>query len=781
MAQMEELLQYFGRADDPLAQIEAEYVRAVDEFAAAAAKFNPFELIESARIAWLPWAPVGHNVVTTDAGAAAVELFAGIAIAATNGQDVGDFPKHPPQALATFVSESRPALDHLVNLAHLRNIARADPADKMTIIGLLVRGNEVWVRNRSYPPMVEDTLRQLFGESGVREALIAGVGFDVEDAIDVLNSIDRLQQARFNQRFRDMGKAVDEAMRSAEGEEAPDAEVIDKARARFMAMWEPSEDDATVTVDDLVSATSRPERIVRAVVHRFGVSLTDVAPGEVVEAFTTGNNPWRTCPVAVTPSGRVMLPHNALTVDAVRQNLEEHLKGSPAWEPYAKHRGDALEARVTAALEKVLPGATIRSGFEYYLPVDSSELQAADPERYSKRVEGDHLVVLDDVALVVEDKAVAFSALARGGKLARIRTDLTGIITKAAEQSGRLADAISRDGGIRVHGEGWVDLGDVREIHTIGVSLDDLSSVATATAELVRTGLLAPANIPWTVSVHDLELIVELVERPAQFLLYLQRRRHPEVTVMYAAADELDLFLYFFEAGLWVEPDPDRVRAAFPFLPAPTTAERRRYRLQRPGFITSRTDPLDRWFYAGRAGGHSPQEADVATAARPRMVASPLAHVLDALEADRPSSWVSIGALLLAQSTESQHKLAADVRRLLANPTGDSKGRSMTIPFAGSTNPDDGWLLVLATLPVSVDRETEERRLREYLRVKKHQLSLPRGALLLFSEDTSELVAVMYDGFVGPLPPELEAKLTLLRPPGALRSRPNPTGWKAQC
>ena len=103
--------------------------------------------------------------------------------------------------------------------------------------------------------------------------------------------------------------------------------------------------------------------------------------------------------------------------------------------------------------------------------------------------------------------------------------------------------------------------------------MDDLTSIATATAELVRAGLLDYDNIPWTVSIHDLELIVELIERPAQFLLYLRRRLNPDATVMFSAPDELDLFLFFFEDGLWVEPDPDQVRAAFP-LPAATYRRR---------------------------------------------------------------------------------------------------------------------------------------------------------------------------------------------------------------
>ncbi|MFD0432017.1 hypothetical protein ACFQ60_46965 [Streptomyces zhihengii] len=33
-----------------------------------------------------------------------------------------------------------------------------------------------------------------------------------------------------------------------------------------------------------------------------------------------------------------------------------------------------------------------------------------------QRAEGDHLIVLDDVAIIVEDKAVALSALSRGAR-----------------------------------------------------------------------------------------------------------------------------------------------------------------------------------------------------------------------------------------------------------------------------------------------------------------------------------------------------------------------------
>jgi hypothetical protein len=413
----------------------------------------------------------------------------------------------------------------------------------------------------------------------------------------------------------------------------------------------------------------------------------------------------------------------------------------------------------------VLPGAEFRDGFEYYVPANDAELAGGEPSRYTKRVEGDHLLVLDDVAIIVEDKAVALSARARGGDTRRIGNDLTGIITKAAAQAGRTRDRIQADGGLRIHGAGWLDLRHIREIHTIAVSLDDLSTVLTATTHLLDAGVLEPENIPWTVSLHDLELITELVDRPAEFLLYLRRRRNPEVTVMFKAPDELDLFLYFFERGLWVEPDPALVRAAFPFLPEPTTAERRRYRAQQPGLITSRTDPLDRWFHETRHG------AAAHPAPKPAMAPSPIAPLVDELRSRGEPGWLSLGATLLSLATGAQHQFARHPEYLLDNPAQDGRGRSVTVPITGSVDRADGWLLVWATRTQGEEPAAVEARSRKYLRAKMHQLGLPRGAVLLYDASTRALIGTYYDGHVGPLDAETTAAVTGLRPASAFHER----------
>jgi hypothetical protein len=48
---------------------------------------------------------------------------------------------------------------------------------------------------------------------------------------------------------------------------------------------------------------------------------------------------------------------------------------------------------------------------------------------------------------------------------------------------------------------------------------------------------------PWIASLHDLKVISKVIERPAEFLLYLRRRADSGVTDYHRAADEPDLFM----------------------------------------------------------------------------------------------------------------------------------------------------------------------------------------------------------------------------------------------
>lgn len=92
------------------------------------------------------------------------------------------------------------------------------------------------------------------------------------------------------------------------------------------------------------------------------------------------------------------------------------------------------------------------------------------------------------------------------------------------------------------------------------------------------------------VFLHDLQLIGELVETPAEFLLYLRRRRDAETARYFMAPDELDLFCtYSLNEGLYVPPDPARVQQELRVMRPDHGSRRRRSKLVRQLITTRRT------------------------------------------------------------------------------------------------------------------------------------------------------------------------------------------------
>jgi hypothetical protein len=296
----------------------------------------------------------------------------------------------------------------------LRVMATTNPTDKLAVISTYVPEQRGLMRSTSYVDVAEATVHSLFEDCPeVRQTLLADLGFSAADVIAVLQSCHDIQIATLNSRMRAMFGSVDIAMNSTT-ETGPDPVLRYAAQEQFSAMWEPAIETVTAGIEEIAAATGQPADRVSAIVGQFRLDLGTSTPTEVVDDFMFGRNPLRTHPVLAHDSGRIMPPHSALIRGAIKENFEEHLKSSSVWETYRKHRGDLLASRTRAALEKVLPGASHRGGterFEYFIPAIPKEQAAGDPAKYTKRVEGDHLCLLDDVAIIVEDKANALSAV----------------------------------------------------------------------------------------------------------------------------------------------------------------------------------------------------------------------------------------------------------------------------------------------------------------------------------------------------------------------------------
>ncbi|MFE2864996.1 hypothetical protein [Embleya sp. NPDC059259] len=343
-----ELMERFTAAEDPEAALDAAFDDAITRFVVKARRFDALRLIEVGRLAFLPMAPEGAIRVDTEASAARLDLLALVALAAqldTETPGTRDRDALADQEMSQFVSEAKEELDALLRLARMRAFAAIDSNDKLAMVSLLIQGAEVHMRNSSYPEVVAVTNRALLdGEPNVHAALIAELGFDANDALAVLEACHDLQLRHMNERMDAMRTALSDAMEATEAGQTDDG-LTELARSGFMSMFEPAADEVTVAVGDIVAHTGIAEERVHAVVECFRLDLGTASPAEVVHAFTTGKNPMRVRPLVVAGNGRIMLAHSALNVCSVRENLEEHLKTSIAWNSYAKHRGDLLETR----------------------------------------------------------------------------------------------------------------------------------------------------------------------------------------------------------------------------------------------------------------------------------------------------------------------------------------------------------------------------------------------------------------------------------------------------
>ncbi|WP_146083071.1 MULTISPECIES: preprotein translocase subunit SecA [unclassified Rathayibacter] len=759
MAMLEDLRAQPSPVDSAEQQIAAQ----LQVLTEALKKHRPERVTELARLACLPWSLAGRVKPETEGGPAKAELLALLALVSSSTTTDGSAADERPNSLYEAAHEWAEQAEGLIYSVQALQIlhAEASPGDPFATIAMSSRMREVWVRNTSYPDMVKTTHDLLFSDEPTRSEIMSLAGFDANDALNVLTALHDLQVAAFNERVRAREMVLREG--AASGTRDPEADVVRRARIAHNDAWQPTADRVAFAPEAIAARAEVEESVAEAVLKQFAVSVHGVSARDVLEGFVGGDNPLRTSPVIRTDRGTFLIVHDALLQPAIRENFEQLLKSSPAaWEVYQNRRGDVLEETGRAALEKMLPGGTTYFGFDYFVPVNAQE-RSGPPAGYTKRVEGDLLIVVDDVAIVVEAKAVALTPAARAGETRLLRRSLVGIITKAAEQATRTQTRIAEDGGLRLHQGGWLDLSHIREIHTVALSLEDLSGVGIATHDLIDAGLLDATMTPWVVSIHDLQVIADVIDRPAEFLLYLRRRRDPEASRLYLAADELDLLLYFFQKGLYVEPDPTLKQLPHLRVREARTADVRRRARQQTLIITSLTDPLDAWHEA-QIDPMKPR------APKPRRLGSPMNALADELQRRGGVGWLSLGATLISGSTKTQSDWTRLPKKLIDESTG--KPRSWTAPFG--TTPEDAWLLVWATLPEDANLAATTNDFQQYLKAKKYQLELRRGAVLLYDEVTRGLVDVMYDGTLPTPDPQMDEEVKRLLPIAKFASAPPP-------
>lgn len=597
---------------------------------------------------------------------------------------------------------------------------------------------ELLVRSSTYEHIAERTLDLLLGTELIEEACRASLGFTAREALDLFRALNRRSNDAAHEylirleRWREfagsrLGHSADGPHVPADGgpPPAPVAAVIGNA---WDHVWFPIPVESTFCPADLVSATGLSSETVDAFLSVFEYRPDEVDPGELILDAVSGPSPLRTRPILRDHENRRFLVHSGFGVYAIREAIEERLKGTEAWSVYDKHRAGYLEQDALHLISRMLPTARALSGIEYLGPNQDKNEIGGGPEGYTSAFEADGLVVVDDVAIIVEAKAGAVRPRARSGDADTLRQDLHKLVTKASDQARRLHDLILKDRGIRLRDRSWLDLSMVREVHSVVVSLEDLSGLATVPSELIERDLLSADHVPWLVSIYDLHIVSDLIQHPAELVLFLRRRTHPVIVSSFASGDEMDYFMRFLGGGLHPEDEADPSESNIPAFIDLANAQREHSDSEAAKRLWSHTDPLDAWYLYKHGGRREPAQ-------RPELKTEPgIRTIINALSDCQAPGWLSISTALLSQELTDQRFTVDRLTEALNRTRTDSENHTACVVVGEAAS--ETATLIFSTV-VDIDKaDAEMDHLDGYVTAMKHQMQTAIGAGLMF--DTNE-------------------------------------------
>jgi hypothetical protein len=582
--------------------------------------------------------------------------------------------------------DARP-LDEIRRLTHeavlLESFRRYRSAGAFTSPEGAARGRaamqNLMLRNPGWPWQEHSVLRGLFGERRFSEVIRRELGYDVEEAIRCAEAPLSLLPQQTHSHMHSAGAAVEVFDKSHPGfawasaslggwQEAPASE-----QAMYMpVVWAMNHlgDALLLNPVSLSEAADVEEEAAAGLLSTLSTPFGQ--PGDE-EWFAAAERVRYQPYVKVTDSAYMLtVPGNDLW--ALRRLFETRLKQTKA---YIVHRGRWLEKRAGELLREAVSPDEQHGSVEFTYTDDAGSTIAG---------EIDQLIRCGDTVLTVEAKSATLRPGARRGGDALI-SHLRKTLTKAAEQGTNAREALRLTNSMLRVGKQALTLGeDVREVHPVVVTLDDLSSVAPVLWELQGTRVMPDGvTLPWVVTLHELEQICDLIDWPVQLTHFLRRRSRLNRLGELTATDELDWWMHYLLYGLYFEDKPSGSQR-----------------------LLSLTDDLDAWNLWKHGGRRT-------KAPRPTMnLDARTRDFLDLICTERPNGWVPAACTLLDANGHARSEFWRNVQRLRRRASRRNRTQRMTQGYSAEADPFLICAAVVpddedASLPLVLQRLVEER------------------------------------------------------------------------
>jgi hypothetical protein len=409
----------------------------------------------------------------------------------------------------------------------------------LNAIAEALKASDIVNRWPGYEPQVTAFLGELFSEEHTSEFLINTLGFNGEHALACEAAIRQL----LGRRLAEWRDHVPEAISAAEelwdaGEaEVPAGLELTKGTSREQRFWwlvmqyftsEKLIDVLAFDTAEVAEWASVPEPVAAAFVDHF------TCPWGVARGLTLlrGRSEIRRRPLIRHSDGRAFPTSVGNVLWAIRPTVEDALQhDDAAFEAYQQRRSAITETRAASAFQEALAPDLLLKNVDFAMPDDNGET--------------DVLVRIDDVLLVVEAKSGVLSDAAYGGRKSALTKDLRKLLGKSAAQTSKLRRALDDEQSVSfvdraTRGQIAVDLDGVERVFTVVVTLEDLTSVAMRPQRLQDAGIINTCDeMPWCVSLFDLEAIAGSTQFPGQLTSYIEARSHIDPRAEWPGEDDL--------------------------------------------------------------------------------------------------------------------------------------------------------------------------------------------------------------------------------------------------
>lgn len=427
----------------------------------------------------------------------------------------------------------------LINYLHVEALARDDLTLSEGEVYFHVISNFLLIRGDAYPQHYREVASELF--SKINDVL-KSKGYTIEEYWSTVEEIDRQIRYNFNEPVK-MLHLEHEKFREFFKKEVEKGTKLEEIVREYRQ-------DAASRMERLQPVLKKLSEI--ALKGNFEIEINDEINQKLLNSLSMrfGENRHWTSPldksdIAIRPIVRAnnkyycfLTPHLTRNViPIIESQLSQNDRDRVG---YSDLKGNYFEAKAIQLLDKLLGG------------------KAYSNLSYPKGNEIDGIIVLGNLIFLIEVKGKKKRIIAGVSDVLKLtKEDFKAHVADAYDQTKRAFEYIqSKDEVEFKDKKGIVALtlrkDAISEIYQINVSLENFSKLALDT-NLVKSwapNLMKGEEYPWIVSIYDLIIISDLLEKERDaFITYLNERLMVAKSSSLEAIDEIDYLGYFLKYG----------------------------------------------------------------------------------------------------------------------------------------------------------------------------------------------------------------------------------------